>query len=113
MAELDDSLDQVPFKFSAYSLDQTADQKKSYASKPQRNGVNDCPWGIDVKYFIVSDQDLHQLQRSLPNIAKYDLIDYLYVTKSRHDGNRTENLKSMLSYKKFQDGYVLYKVLLH
>jgi hypothetical protein len=43
MAEVDDSLDQVPFKFSAYSLDQTADQKKSYASKLQRNGVNDCP----------------------------------------------------------------------
>ena len=66
---------------------------------------------IDEKYFIVGDQDLRQLQRSLLNIAKYDLIDYLYVTKSRHDGNRTENLKSMLSYKKFQDGYVLYKAL--
>nr|CAH0110009.1 unnamed protein product [Daphnia galeata] len=111
MAELNDSLDQVPFKFSAYSLGQTVDQKKSYASKLQRNGVNDCPWGIDEKYFIVGDQDLRQLQRSLPNITKYDPIDYLYVTKSRHDGNRTENLKSMQSYKKFQDGYVLYKAL--
>jgi hypothetical protein len=110
MAELNDSLDQVPFKFSAYSLDQTVDQKKSYATKLQRSGVNDCPWGIDEKYFIVGDQDLRQLQRSLPNITKYDLIDYLYVTKSRHDGNRTENLKSMQSYK-FQDGYVLYKAL--
>jgi hypothetical protein len=111
MAELDDSLDQVPFKFSANSLDQAADQKKSCASKLQRNNVNDCPWGIDEKYLIVGDQDLRQLQRSLLNITKYDLIDYLYVTKSRHDGNRTENLKSMLSYKKFQDGYVMYKAL--
>ena len=33
MAELNDSLDQVPFKFSAYSLDQNVDRKKKYASK--------------------------------------------------------------------------------
>ena len=56
MAELNDSLEQVPFKFSAYSLDQTVDQKKSYATKLQRSGVNDCPWGIDEKYFIVDWQ---------------------------------------------------------
>jgi len=82
MAELDDSLDQVPFKFSANSLDQAADQKKSCASKLQRNNVNDCPWGIDEKYLIVGDQDLRQLQRSLLNITKYDLIDYLINKKS-------------------------------
>ena len=67
--------------------------------------------GVDEKYFIVGDGDLQKFQRNLPNITKFDLIDYLYVTKSRHDGNRTENLKSMQSYKKFEEEYVLYKAL--
>ena len=33
MAELNDSLDQVPFKFSAYSLDQNVDRKKKDEEK--------------------------------------------------------------------------------
>ena len=63
---------------------------KDYALKLQRENIYNCP--IDEKYFVVADDgDLQKLQRNLPNTTKLDLIDYLYVTKSRHDGNRTEN----------------------
>ena len=46
------------------------------------------------------------------DLVAADIVDYLYYTKSRHDGNRTENLKSLKSYQNFKDGYVLYKALM-
>ena len=99
----------VQFVFSAYTNDLEPEEKKEYSEKLQEHGINECPWGLDEKYYVLDNSKISKL---LPDITELDIVDYLYYTKSRHDGNRTENLKSLKSYQNFKDGYLLYKALM-
>ena len=94
----------VEFTFSEYTKDLVAEEKNL-----QEHGINECPWGIGENYYVLDNAKISKL---LPDITDLDIVDYLYYTKSRHDGNRTENLKSLKSYQNFKDGYVLYKALM-
>ncbi len=82
----------VEFTFSEYTKDLVAEEKTEYWEKLQEHGINECPQGIGENYYILDNNA--KFSKLLPDITELDIVDYLYYTKSRHDGTRTEYLIS-------------------
>ncbi len=97
------------FSYSSFSINFSNDVKREYSQKLSDLGLFVCPFGIEERKLIVN---VDKFQKCLPNITNLDILDYLYYSKSRTEENRRENLKSLNSYKKFEEGYVIYRALI-
>ncbi len=100
---------ELGFTYSSFSINFSSDVKREYCLKLSDLGLFVCPFGIEERKLIVN---IDKFQKCLPNITSLDILDYLYYSKSRTEENRRENLKSLNSYKKFEEGYVIYRALI-
>ena len=48
----------VQFTLSAYTNDLEAKDKKEYSEKLQEQKINECPWGIDEKYYVLDNSKI-------------------------------------------------------
>ena len=45
----------VQLTLSAHTNDLEAKDKKGYSEKLQEHEINECPWGIDEKYYVLDN----------------------------------------------------------
>jgi hypothetical protein len=103
------AMKEAGFSFSSFSIIFSNDVKREYCQKLSDLGLFFCPFGIEELKVKVN---VDKFQKCLLKITNLNVLDYLCFSKSRTEENRRENLKSLNSYKKFEEGYVIYRALI-
>jgi len=62
----------VQLTLSAYTNDLEAEDNKEYSEKLQEHGINEYPWGIDKKYYVLDNAKISKL---LPDITDLDIVE--------------------------------------